>query len=353
MCSQKNLGYNRENILHFNAEIKMENGENFLAYGGKLEKNMETLIAEVKNIPGVLSASNFNHDLTGNHGGMKGIDWKDGDEDVNMHFSNLEVGYDFIETLGIELAEGRSFSHNFGNEISKVVFNEEAVKQMGLENPVGKIIKVWGQEKQIIGVAKNFHFESLFAEVNPCIIQLEPRAFKIMVKVVAETQKETIEKLQAIFQKRNPGLNFEYSFLDEDYQAMYVAEKRVGVLSKYFAAIAILISCLGLFGLAAFTAERRLKEIGIRKILGASEFRIIHLLSNEFSKMVVAAIFIALPLSYFVVYKWLENFAYKTNISWWIFVLAGVLALGIALLTVSFQSWKAATRNPVDALRNE
>jgi putative ABC transport system permease protein len=349
----KNLGYNRDNILHFNAEMNQERDDDYFAYGGKLEKSMETFLHEVQNIPGVINASNVGHDLTGNHGGLSGIDWKDGDEDSKMHFSNFEIGYNFIQTFGIELVQGRDFSKEYGNEISKIIFNEEAIKQMGIADPIGKIIKFWGQEKQIIGVTKNFHFESLFEEVKPCVIQLEPRVSNMMVKIDAKTQSETIAQLQKLYQARNPGFAFEYKFVDDDYQALYVAEKRVGILSKYFAGIAILISCLGLFGLATFSTEKRMKEIGIRKILGAGEYSIVQLLSNEFIKMVLVAIFIALPASYLIVSNWIQSFAYRINISWWFFALTGIIALGIALLTVSWQSWRAATRNPVEALKYE
>ena len=189
--------------------------------------------------------------------------------------------------------------------------------------------------------------------VKPCIIQLEPRAYNIMAKMSATGQKETIAQLGKLFHERNPGLAFDYKFVDDDYQSLYVAEKRVSIFSRYFAGIAILISCLGLFGLATFSAEKRTKEISIRKILGAGEFGIVQLLSNEFTRIVSVAILIAMPASWMIMHKWLENFAYKTSLSWWIFALAGVLALGIALLTVSWQSWRAATRNPVEALRYE
>jgi ABC-type antimicrobial peptide transport system permease subunit len=314
---------------------------------------METFVSEAKKIPGVINASNFYHDLTGNHGGFQGVNWKEGNSDDKMYFSNLEVGSNFIETLGIQMAQGRSFSASLNNETSKIILNEEAIKQMELENPVGKIIKIWEQEKQIIGIAKNFHFESLFENLKPCIIQFEPRASNIMVKVDASAQKEVIAKLENLFHERNPGLTFEYKFVDDDYQSLYAAEKRVGILSRYFAGIAILISCLGLFGLTTFSAEKRTKEISIRRILGSNELGIIRLLSKEFAGVVITAILIALPTSYFIMHKWLENFAYKTTLSWWIFALAGMLALGIALLTVSLQSWKAASRNPVEALRYE
>lgn len=349
----KNLGYNRENILHFQLEINRPNDKDFFAEGGEYEQNMEAFVHEVKNIPGVIQAANFEHDLVGRHGGMAGIDWQPGNQDEEMPFANLQDGYDFIPTLGIELIQGRSFSRNFSQERAKVIFNEAAIAQMGLKDPVGKKIKVWGQEKEIIGVAKNFHFESLYEEVKPCIIQLEPRANKIMVKIVGGTERETIARLEQLYHQYSPGLPFEYTFLDADYQALYAAEQRVAVLSKYFAGLAILISGLGLFGLAAFTAERRRKEIGVRKVLGASRFNIVYLLSGDFTKIVLAAIAISLPLSYLLVKHWLQNFEYRISLQWWYFVGAGLAALVIAWLTVGTQALKAASANPAHSLKDE
>ncbi len=159
--------------------------------------------------------------------------------------------------------------------------------------------------------------------------------------------------MDKLFHERNPGLAFDYKFVDDDYQSLYFAEKKGSILSRYFAGIAILISCLGLFGLVTFSAEKRTKEISIQEILGAGEFGIIQLLSNEFTRIVLIAILIAMPASWMIMHKWFENFAYRTNLSWWIFALAGLLALVIALLTVSFQSWKATTKNTVESLRYE
>jgi ABC-type antimicrobial peptide transport system permease subunit len=176
---------------------------------------------------------------------------------------------------------------------------------------------------------------------------------KIIAKIEAAKEEETIGKLQNLYENFNPGFVFDYRFLDQDYQAQYAAEQRVSVLSRYFAGLAILISCLGLFGLAAFTAERRTKEIGIRKVLGASEWNIMELLSGDFAKMVLVAIVVALPVSYYVSKNWLEGFAYKIDLEWWYFIGAGALTMLIALLTVSFQSIKAALMNPVDSWRSE
>jgi ABC-type antimicrobial peptide transport system permease subunit len=176
---------------------------------------------------------------------------------------------------------------------------------------------------------------------------------KIVVKIAAGKERETIERIQHFYQQFNPGFTFDYRFFDQDYQAQYFAEQRVARLSKYFAALAILISCLGLFGLAAFTAERRLKEIGIRKVLGASELKIIYLLSIDFTKIVLAAIIIALPISYWVTKDWLDDFAYKISLAWWFFIAAGGIALIISWITVGTQAFKASRVNPVQCLRDE
>jgi hypothetical protein len=349
----KHLGYNRDNVLRFTMETRDEDDPAYFEEGGTLEQNVETLLNEVKNVPGVVRAANTGHNLTGSHGGMQGLDWREGPDDEQMDFANLQVGYDFIELFDVQLVEGRAFSRDRANERLKVVFNEEAILRMGLKDPLGKTVRVWGQEKQIIGVAKNFHYESLYEEVKPCIFQLEPRVNTIMVKIAAGRERETIDRLTALYRKHSPGLPFEYAFVDQDYQALYAAEQRVSVLSRYFAGIAILISCLGLLGLAAFTAERRRKEIGIRKVLGATEAGIVYLLSNDFTRLVGVAIGLALPVSYLLASTWLEGFAYKITLQPWYFLLAGLLALGTALLTVSLQAFKAARINPVECLKDE
>jgi ABC-type lipoprotein release transport system permease subunit len=350
---QKNLGYNRDQILLFEMEMNANGDSTFFAAGGAFEKKIETFLSEAKQIPGVAGGANFFHDLVGKHGGLQGVDWQAGGEDEKMDFANLQDGYDFIETLGIQIAQGRSFSRAFPNERAKVIFNEEAIKRMGLKDPIGKLVKVWGEEKEIIGVAKNFHFESLYEEVKPCIFQLEPRGHKIMVKMTGGSEQETISRLEKLYRRYNPGLAFNYTFLDNQYQALYAAEQRVGILARYFAGIAILISCLGLFGLAAFSAERRRKEIGIRKVLGATESSIIYLLSGSFTRPVLAGVLVALPVSYLLAKQWLEGFAYRIPLAPWYFVVAGLLAIGIALLTVGLQAAKAARANPAQSLQAE
>jgi len=335
----KNLGYDRDNIVFF--EMEKPN-----------EVRLQTFLSEIKKIQGVVKASSFDHNLLGDHGGTTGMEWEGKDPALKIQYANLEVGYDFIETVGIEMEAGRAFSREISPE-RQIIFNEDAIEKMGIKDPVGKIIKLWGEERQIVGVTKNFNFESLYEEIGPAFFQLYPESRNIMVKIQAGTAQTTIHSLEKLYRHFSPGLAFDYKFLDTDYQALYAAEQRIGILSRYFAAIAILISCLGLFGLAAFTAERRIKEIGIRKILGATDAGIISLLSADFTKMVIAAIAIGLPVSYFIGYRWLENFAYHIDLEWWFFIGAGLTALIIAWITVGTQTLKAARVNPAACLRNE
>jgi ABC-type antimicrobial peptide transport system permease subunit len=252
------------------------------------------------------------------------------------------------------MAAGRTFSSAFGSEDAKIIFNQAAIDMMGLANPVGEVISIGQTELEIIGVTENFHFRSLHEEVGPLFFVLRPSwTHQVVAKIEVGKERETIDRLQEFYQAYNPGYSFNYRFLDEDYQALYTAEQRVSTLSQYFAGIAIIISCLGLFGLAAFTAERRRKEIGIRKALGASSFSIVRLLSGDFTRMVLVAIFIALPISYFVAQRWLQDFAFSIDLEWWYFAGAGLAALLVAWFTVGLQTVKAARVNPVECLRDE
>ena len=258
-----------------------------------------------------------------------------------------------LEMLDVEMVDGRTFSRDYNNENTKIVFNEMAVKSMGLENPVGKTFSLWGDKYEIIGIVKDFHFESLYKNIKPFFFRfIEPNdADKIMVKIQTGQEKNTLAQIENFYKKVSPEIPFEYHFLDADYQILYEAEQRVATLSKYFAGFAIIISCLGLFGLAAFTAQRRLKEISIRKVLGANPFSIIRLLTLDFTKMVLVAIFIGIPISYFIAKSWLSDFAFSIDLSIWFFLMAGLLTLAIAWLTVSLQTMKAARVNPVNNLK--
>ena len=338
----KNLGYNRDNVVTFTAE-------------GKVADEPETFLSEIRQLPGVVSASYMDGDLISIHNfaTSRALEWGGKHPDDATNFYMLRTGYDLVETLNMKVEEGRSFSRDFSAERSNVIFNEAAIESMGLTHPVGQTVSIFGEEKQIIGVVKNFHFESLYEKVHPFYFVLSDRAENMMVKIKAGTAPETLTQLGSFYQEFNQGAPFDYRFLDEDYQKLYASENQVAILSRYFAGFAILISCLGLFGLVAFTVERRTKEIGIRKILGSSNIDIIRLLSDDFTKMVLIAITIALPISFLIARDWLADFAYKINLAWWYFAGAGLAALLIALLTVSYQTIKAALANPVDSLRSE
>jgi len=339
----ENLGYNKDNIVYFPREGKMGN-----------DATMETFLSEARNIPGVVHASSIGHDMTGHNSGTFGVEWEGKSEDNKTEFENVGVNYDMMQTLGIQLKEGRLFSKDYSADSTKIIFNESAIKFMGLKDPVGKMVKLWGQDMQIVGVAKDFHFESLHENVKPLFFRLKPGGtYLVMAKIQPGKEKVVLSEFEELYRKFNPGFSFDYKFLDQEYQAQYAAEQRVAALSRYFAGLAILISCLGLFGLAAFTAERRLKEIGIRKVLGSSVFSIVYLLSSDFSKLVFAAILIALPVSYFLTDYWLDSFALHISLEVWYFIGAGVSALLIAWLTVGMQAVKAANVNPLECLKSE
>ena len=355
LIQTKNLGYNRENIIYFDrGGLTSANKEDYKP-GGSYETDLDHFLQQVKNIPGVVNAANFRHNITNRNGGTYDLSWEGKDPSAHIDFTDLGAGYDFIETLGIEMKTGRTYSKAFGSEKSKIIFNEAAIEAMGLKYPVGKTIHLWGEDRQIIGVAKNFNFQSLHENLKPCFFDLtiNQRASKIIVKIQLGKEKETIQRLAEFYKVINQGFPFEYKFLDEDYQALYSSEKKVAVLSKYFAGLAIIISCLGLFGLAAFTAQRRQKEIGIRKVVGATVSNIAALLTKELLKPVFIAVLLAFPIAWWAMSLWLDVFAYRIHIGVDVFIITGGSIFLITLLTVSFQSLKAALINPVKSLRME
>jgi len=339
----KNLGYNRDNIIHFEIPLEMDSA--------KLAAAASFMIA-LRNIPGVIDAGSYYHNLTGDHGAIGGFDWPGKNPARDITFANLEVGYHFIETAGIEFKEGRGFSNNEQTN-KEIIFNEAAVESMGLKDPIGKTVKFWNQQRKIVGVVKNFNFESLYETVKPCFFQAYPVMPNIMVRIRAGSERGSIARIQKVFQDYNKGLLFDYQFLDENYRALYAAERRVSILSRYFAGLAIIISCLGLFGLAAFTAQRRQKEIGIRKVVGATVSNVVFMLSKDFLKLVLVAVFVAFPIAWWATSHWLNAFAYRIPVSADIFLIAGSSIMIITLLTVSFQAMKAALTNPVKSLRSE
>ena len=274
---------------------------------------------------------------------------------VSINLRGLRVDYDFIPTYQIDMAAGRNFSRSYSTDTSMVVLNETAVRLLGWtpEQAIGKPFRYGPANGQIIGVTKDYHFESLHQSVSAIAMILTPRQLNWLSVPIQGSMPVAIQRVEAVWQKFFPERPFDYQFLDARFDRLYARERTQQILFSMFAGIAILISCLGLFGLSMFMAEQRTKEIGIRKVLGASEVSLVALFSKDFLKLVVAALLIASPVAWYAMHTWLNDFAYRTDIHWWVFLLAGGLTVGIALLTVSFQSVKAALMNPVKSLRSE
>jgi putative ABC transport system permease protein len=268
----------------------------------------------------------------------------------------IACDHDYIKTFEMELAQGRDFSRDFPTDMQNYIVNEEAVKLMGFEDPVGKLFSIWQNEGQIIGVVKNFHSRPLHNTIEPLVLTLAQQNWgpsNVFLRISPENISQTLDDLAKIWKKFAPNYPFDFLFLDEDFEQLYSTDQRTGTIFKYFAILAIFISCLGIFGLAAFTAEQRTKEIGIRKVLGASISGIVSLISREFVILLTLANAIAWPIAYFLTKRMLNNYAYRTSITLWIFLIAGALAYSIALMTVSYQAFRAARIDPARALRYE
>jgi ABC-type antimicrobial peptide transport system permease subunit len=336
----KNLGFNKDNIGYFMFPTRPS------------DPKLETLKKELGSNPDILSVTRAWNPFF-NEGTRNGFTWagkKEGD-DVNFHVLGADMDYASIYKL--EIKEGRFFSSGFSTDNTAIVINEEAVKILDFKDPIGEIITTpQGSKLNIIGVVKNFHIQSLHYKIGPLIMQLgESNNFYIKMK--PDKIISTVEFIKKTFKSFDPGLPIDFHFLDDDYDNLYRTEQRMGKIFGYFSFLAIIISCLGLIGLSSFMTQRRTKEIGIRKINGAKSIEIFFLLSREYIICVMISIIIACPIAWYAMNKWLQNFAYRIDISLWIFALAGSIAVLIALLTVSFQSYRAASRNPVEALRYE
>ena len=285
-----------------------------------------------------------------------GLDWEGRPDDRQNQFWSIRVSHDFGKTIGWEVVEGRDFSREFGTDSMAFVINEAAVKYMGIEDPVGKKM-TWGDngDYTIIGVVKDMLMQSPYEAHNQMFFVLDyNRSSNAIIKMNPNANpQDALAALETTFKKYDPNNPFEYEFVDEDYARKFGEEERVGKLAGFFALLAIFISCLGLFAMVSFVAEQRTREIGIRKVLGASISGIVALLSKDFLLLVIIALLIASPLAYYFMSQWLSKFTYSVQIQWWFFALAGLLVVGIALLTVGFQSVKAALANPVKSLRSE
>ena len=336
----KKLGFEKNNVISFRVS-------------DEIQKNLETFKNELLSASGVSGVTYTSNNLTyvGSSGG--GMEWEGKDPEVDILFHFLAVDYDFIKTFNIEMIDGRNFSREMATDSAAIILNEEAIRQMGLENPVDKKV-TWDDPLTIIGVVKDFHFKSVHEKIEPLVIKVVANYYnRVYLKLNAGDLTGAVGSVKDVYKKFSPDRPFDYTFLNEDFDKLYRAEQRTGTIFNYFAWIAIFISCLGLFGLVMFTIEQRVKEIGIRKVLGASVSNLFSLISSDFIRLIIISNVIAIPVAWYAMNQWLDSFAYRINIHWATFAVAAVASILIAWLTMSYQSIKAAVANPVNSLRNE
>ncbi|MEO5943468.1 MAG: FtsX-like permease family protein, partial [Ferruginibacter sp.] len=343
----KNLGYDKEQLLTI---------PNSYALG----KNEQLFKEDMLHDPRIVSATVSSYKPAGPSSGGNALSYPEGHDKEIMKTQEYHVDEKYIPTLGMTMANGRNFSKDFATDSTAIIINESAAKAYGWNDvtALGKTIIRQNSNRgenaryTVIGVVKDFNFQSLHEPITPLLMTLEPES-GLMFKVKTADIKSLLASMKNEWSKFNTEEPFTYNFMDDLYDKTYSAEQKTGTILNVFALLTILVACLGLFGLATYTAEQRTKEIGIRKVLGASVSQVTQMLSKDFIKLVFIACIISFPLAWWAMNKWLQSFAYRINISWWMFVIAGVAALMIALLTVSFQAIKAAFANPVKSLRSE
>ena len=338
--NRKDLGFNNQQIVYAKLNGNLY-GKSYQTFKEKLQKS-----------PNVQSVSGSQNEL-----GQICVTL---DREINgakRYFQELPADPDFIKTMGLKLIQGRNFSWDMPTDpYQTLIISETAVKAFGLDstNVIGTEIFMYDRVAKVVGVVKDFYFQSFHHQLDPFMLFYHPGSIgTVNIKISGNNIPGTIKYINDVWNEFSPEIPFEYHFLDKTYEELYKQDRQFSKIILAFLLVSILIACMGLLGLVSFTTVRRTKEIGVRKVNGATISEVIVMLNRDFVKWVVIAFVVATPIAYYAMNKWLENFAYKTTLSWWIFALAGLLALGIALLTVSWQSWKAATRNPVEALRYE
>jgi putative ABC transport system permease protein len=341
-----NLGYDRENLIYTRIEGELSSQNKYLLFKNQL--------SQMPGIGIVDRSSEAPHAM--DFVVTDAVNWEGKDKNANVGFKPASVGFDFVKLMNLKITEGRDFSKNISTDSTDAfLVKEEAVKEMGMKNPVGKWVSAWQKKGHIIGVLKDYHTHSLREAIKPVILDVKEYEYfgVIIVRTIPGKTKEALASLAKVYKNINPNYPLAYQFVDEEYKNLYSNELIITKLSILFASLAILISCLGLLGLVIFSAEQRTKEIGIRKVLGASMGSIVGLFSKDFLKLICIAFLIAAPLAWYAMNHWLLDFAYKIELSWWIFALAAVISMLITLLTVSQQAIKVATANPVKSLRAE
>lgn len=334
------VGYNREGLIYLNKDV---------------HDHFDAVRTTLKSTGAILEMAESSSPTTSVWSTMGGIAWKGKDPEQAVDFPTTRVSYDYGKTVGWQFKAGRDFSREFASDSLAFVVNEAAVKFMGLKDPIGETIRWDDQQLKIIGVIRDMVVESPYQPVRPSLFVLGAGSLggvNIRINPALST-KEALGKIESVFKQYDPEGPFDYSFVDTEYGKKFGNEERIGKLAGFFALLAIFISCLGLFGMASYMAERRTKEIGVRKVMGASVLNIWQMLSKDFLTLVFISLLIAIPLSVYFMDNWLQNYHYRSALSWWIFVIAGLGILFITLLTVSFQSVKAALMDPVKSLKAE
>lgn len=338
------LGYDKENMI----SVRIE---------GELMKKQQYLLLkeELLKMPGIAMvdrSSEAPHSMAFEMSNP--FKWQ-GQGSSSVGFLPTSVGYDFLKILDLDLVEGRDFNRNIASDSAAFMVNETALKEMNMSDPIGKWISAWSKKGHIVGILKDYHTHSLHEPIKPLIVDIkEDLDFGlVLIRTEPGKTKEALASMQEIFEKVNPNYPLDYQFMDQQYAALYQNEQVISDLSGSFATIAVIISCLGLFGLAIFSAEQRVKEIGIRKVLGASVTSIVSLFSRSFLQLVMISFLFAVPISYWLMDNWLADFAYRIELSWWIFAGTGFLTAMMALITIGFQAIRAAIANPVSSLRAE
>jgi putative ABC transport system permease protein len=337
--SEKNLGYDKEHVFSFN--VRQGIYDHFAVVRNELLKSK-----------GILAVSSSNSNIVGMSNTTGDTDWEGKPENSTFLVHTSGIDENFIPLFKMQLAAGENFT-GAKSDSAHIILNETAAKEAGIKDPVGKRFTLWQSNATIIGVVKDFNYASLKQRIEPTVFFFEPANWRIFIKTNGKDAAKAIAAVQDIWRKYEPDYPFSYSFVDEDYDALYKSEQRTGMLFNVFAFVAILISCLGLFGLAAYTAQVKTKEIGIRKVLGATVANIVQLLAKDFVSLVIISLLIAVPIGWWAMNTWLQDFVFRISISWWIFILAGALAIIIALLTVSMHAVRAALANPVKSLKEE
>ncbi len=338
----RDIGYELENLIQ-------------LPVNGNVIKDIVPIRQEMIASGTIENVALMNSSILSGGNNSSGWEWPGGKNTEDVLISHRYISSGFFDTAGMEIIEGRGFSEKATNDSTNVLITQSLAKLMGNGSALGKIIRRNDDTYIVIGVIKDFLYGDMYGTSDPVMFYNNPEyTYNVYVRTKPGfAMTTTLVAMEEVMKKYNPAFPFEYEFVDDAFSAKFKSEKLVGGLSQIFALLAIIISCLGLFGLSAFTAEQRRKEIGVRKVLGSSVTGIVELLSKDFMRLVLIAILVAIPLAWWGMQNWLESFAYRIEINWWVFAIAGLTAICIALLTVSFQAVKAAVANPIKSLRTE